>query len=334
VKAQDHYAVLGVAPDATQEQIKAAYEVLSDPARRRKYDKDRDAGAAADRDPALEYPPPSAPYEVAQKIYAEHGLGGTLANLLAWRGGWMAWRTTHWVEVDVAELRQAIYGALSKVWYVHETATTIEQRAWSPDRHKMANVLEALAAVVHLSSEVDPPSWMKNSLHSALPARPDSGAAQTISCRNGLLDLRTRTLSKHTPALFNLVSVPFDFDPAAPEPALWLQFLQQLWGDDHDSIDLLQARRSDLKYPDRGGQIPQPPRPQIHQINSAEQTRRRLGQQDLTAMPGGHHPRGSIEHRTEVIAVPKLGFAGRQPHPHRQLKRPLRGHRCIRRRLR
>ena len=48
-------------------------------------------------------------------------------------------------------------------------------------------------------------------------------------------------------------------------------------------------------------------------------------------MPGGHHPRCTIQHRTEVIAVPKLGFAGRQPHPHRQLKRPLRGHRRINR---
>ena len=93
-----------------------------------------------------------------------------------------------------------------------------------------------------------------------------------------------------------------------------------------------QARRSDLEHPDRGGQIPQPSRPQIQQVNSAEQTRRRVGQQDLTAMPGGHHPRRTIEHRTEVIPVPQLGFAGRQPHPHRQLQRPLRGHRGIHRR--
>ena len=91
---------------------------------------------------------------------------------------------------------------------------------------------------------------------------------------------------------------------------------------------------SDLEHPDRGRQIPQPPRPQIHQINSAEQTRRRLGQQDLTAMPGGHHPRRTIEHRTEVVRPPQLGFAGRQPHPHRQLQRPLRGHRRIHRRPR
>ena len=50
-------------------------------------------------------------------------------------------------------------------------------------------------------------------------------------------------------------------------------------------------------------------------------------------MPGGHHPRRTIEHRAEVVALPQLGFAGRQPHPHRQLQRPLRGHRRIDRRL-
>ena len=90
--------------------------------------------------------------------------------------------------------------------------------------------------------------------------------------------------------------------------------------------------RSDLEHPDWGRQIPQPPRPQIHQIDAAEQTRRRVGQQDLPAVPGGHHPRRSIEHRTEVVCPAQLGFAGRQPHPHRQLQHPLRGHRGIDRR--
>ena len=46
-------------------------------------------------------------------------------------------------------------------------------------------------------------------------------------------------------------------------------------------------------------------------------------------MPGGHHPRRPIQHRTEVVPVSQLGLAGRDPHPHRQLQRPLRGHRRI-----
>ena len=94
-----------------------------------------------------------------------------------------------------------------------------------------------------------------------------------------------------------------------------------------------QTRRSDLKYPDRGGQIPQPSRPQIDEINPAEQTRRRVGQQDLTAMTGGHHARGTIQNRSEIVALTQLGFAGRQAHPHRQLQCPLCSHRRIHRRL-
>ena len=48
-------------------------------------------------------------------------------------------------------------------------------------------------------------------------------------------------------------------------------------------------------------------------------------------MPGGHHPRGTVQDRTEVVAFPQFGFAGRNPHADRQLKRPLRGHRRINR---
>jgi hypothetical protein len=89
---------------------------------------------------------------------------------------------------------------------------------------------------------------------------------------------------------------------------------------------------SDLKHPDRRRHIPQPSRPQIHEIHSAQQTRRRLGRQDLTTMPGGHHPCGTIEHRAEVVPISQLRFTGCQPHSYRQLQGPLRGYGGIHRR--
>jgi hypothetical protein len=49
---------------------------------------------------------------------------------------------------------------------------------------------------------------------------------------------------------------------------------------------------------------------------------------------GGHHPCRTVEHRAEVVPFLQLCFAGRQPHPHRQLKLALRSHRRINRRFR
>ena len=64
------------------------------------------------------------------------------------------------------------------------------------------------------------------------------------------------------------------------------------------------------------------------------QYRRRVGHQNLTAVPGGHHPRSAVEHRPEVVPVAQLCLTGRHAHPHRQLQGPLRGHCGIDSRLR
>jgi hypothetical protein len=198
-------------PDAAKRfrDVKDAYDVLSNTAKRKRYDDDLAAGETAesddgpigpppDADPprfnqADEYPPPTSPFDVAQKLYQDGALGNQMTHLWAHRGNWMAWKTTRWVEIDLAELRQAIYSVLSRKWYWRPVGPIVEPCEWSPNKHKIADVLEALAAVTHLSSLVDPPAWT-HPLHSAMT----SPAAQMISCTNGLFDQSTRTLVEHT----------------------------------------------------------------------------------------------------------------------------------------
>jgi putative DNA primase/helicase len=186
------------------------------------------------------FPPPSAPLDVARKLYSQYRIGGNgLRTMVAWHGGWIRWHTTQWSELDTAELRSRMYDALGKVDYKHpirEKGAIVghEIRPWSPDKRKIANVMEAMEAVGHLSADIDPPSWIDR--HSAA----ETPAGQIISCTNGLLDLSTRTILKHTPALFNVVSVPFAFDQTAKPPATWLGFLESVWPADPDSIALLQ----------------------------------------------------------------------------------------------
>jgi putative DNA primase/helicase len=127
------------------------------------------------------YPPPTAPLEVARKLYAKHRqLGGR--TLVCWRAGWMRWHGPHWSEMDTAELRSGIYDALGEVDYKHPIrekgrVVDYEVRPWSPDKHKVANVIEAMAAIGHLPTEIDPPSWI-DSIHSAAKTQ----AARMISC--------------------------------------------------------------------------------------------------------------------------------------------------------
>lgn len=186
------------------------------------------------------YPAPAAPLDVARKLYSEYRIGGNgLRTMRAWRGGWMIWRTTDWSELDTAELRSDVYDELGGVDYMRPitekgVVVDYERTPWNPDKRKVANVLEAMEAIGHLSTTVDPPAWIGP--HSAA----ETTAGQIIPCTNGLLDLSTRKIHDHTPALFNVVSVPFDFEPDAPKPAMWHEFLASVWPDDPDSIALLQ----------------------------------------------------------------------------------------------
>jgi putative DNA primase/helicase len=79
---------------------------------------------------------------------------------------------------------------------------------------------------------IDTPSWVRGA-----HVKP---ANELVACTNGLLHVGTQELFKLTPAYFNRVSVPFNYDPDAPPPAQWLAFLNALWPNDCDSIKVLQ----------------------------------------------------------------------------------------------
>ena len=104
-------------------------------------------------------PPPSAPLAVARHIYRLFHIDGC-RSLLSWRGGWMRWYITHWSELDAAQLRSHVYRSMSEATYEHVTANGVETRSWNPDKRKVANVIEAMDALAHFPSDIDPPSWI------------------------------------------------------------------------------------------------------------------------------------------------------------------------------
>ncbi len=164
-------------------------------------------------------PPPGLPMEVARRFVAGQYTQGGCPTLRHWRGGWWEWRTTKWAEIDARATRAKVYAFTEHAIYLDDNG---KEKDWAPNRHRVADVSEALAAITHLAAELEQPSWIG-----------DSSQDDTIvSCENGLLAVGTRTLLPHTPRFFNQTAVPFAYDPDAPVPERWMRFLAELWPDD------------------------------------------------------------------------------------------------------
>jgi putative DNA primase/helicase len=186
-----------------------------------------------DDDLGGDLPPPSEPMAVARQLVRARCLHNHRLILRRWRGGWWQWITTSWREIDESKVRGRCYAYTEHATWLNTTKKLPKEEPWAPTRHKILDLMDVLGAVTRLDELVHPPEWIIEG--DPVPAAAD----QIISVRNGLLHVHGRTLHPHTPALFNLVSVPFAYEPDAVAPR-WQAFLDTLWPGDPDSIAALQ----------------------------------------------------------------------------------------------
>lgn len=141
----------------------------------------------------------------------------------------MTWTGSHWIEFEHAALRSETYKRLEGCHYLDKTS---EPTSWLPNKPKITNLLEALAAVIHLPEATEPPTWV--------PRYDTDPSGTCVACSNGILEVATRTLHTPTPRHFTTVAVPFPYKPDPSQPRRWLAFLSQLWPGDPQSIAALQ----------------------------------------------------------------------------------------------
>lgn len=173
-------------------------------------------------------PSPNSPMAVARVLAGERQHLGDL-TLQHWRGAWMTWTGSHWIELEHNALRSELYKRLEGCHYIDKNG---EPASWLPNKTKVTNLLEALAAVIHLPEAVEPPAWV--------PQRGSDPAGTCVACTNGVLEVATRTLHQPSARYFNTVAVPFPYRANTAPPQRWLNFLEQVWPGDPDSITVLQ----------------------------------------------------------------------------------------------
>jgi len=175
-------------------------------------------------------PPPGQPMRVARALvkvlYTEPG--GMV--LRSHRGDFYWWDGTRYVELERRDVRRSAYEFLEDAVYLHP-----DEDAWlpfAPTQRKVADIVDALHAVVFVESRPDAPLW--------IDGRERPFAPDVVAMQNGLLHVPTRSLHPHTTQFFNHHALPFAYDPKAPAPARWLAFLEELWPDDTAAMAGLQ----------------------------------------------------------------------------------------------
>jgi putative DNA primase/helicase len=180
-----------------------------------------------------ELPAPSNPMAVARRLLPDWQTEDGRLICRRWRGSWMRWTGTSWRELDEQQMRATMYTRLEYATYSTPGKDgQPEIRDWAPTKQKISNLLDALGAITLLPTEVDAPAWIDQDAAS-------QDRSPIVACQNGLLRIRDRALVGHEPGFFNLVSVPYAYDPQARAPS-WERFLRQIWPDDPAAIGALQ----------------------------------------------------------------------------------------------
>jgi putative DNA primase/helicase len=167
--------------------------------------------------------PAGAPVPAAEE-FARHcrTTADGFALLRHYRGAFYVWTGTHWAEHREEVLERELYQFLNGCLAQKENGKIVP---YKPTKHKVGEVVHALRRGTLIPSEWEVPFWLGGDDY-----KPTGG--ELVACRNGILDLATRELTPHTPRFFTTNCIPLDFDPKAPKPKRWMQFLEEIWPED------------------------------------------------------------------------------------------------------
>lgn len=156
-------------------------------------------------------------------------------TLHSYAGTILVWRGNRFVEIEEESLRQQLQPWLHEAlrYQYNKQSQRMELVNFESNPGSVKAAVESIRAYAHLPASVTPPSWLDNRANAPDPRN-------LLPFPSGTLDLTSGMTLSPTPALFNINAIDFDYDPDPEPPERWIRFLEQLWGDDLESVELLQ----------------------------------------------------------------------------------------------
>jgi P4 family phage/plasmid primase-like protien len=183
------------------------------------------------------------PHRLARLFLADHHANGLL-TLRWWREEWFRWDGGAYRPVADKELRAELTTRI-KTDFDRRNREAIggwDGNGKKPEARKVTGRLVSDTAGALASMAVLPGS---REAPFSLNDAPPFPADEALACQNVLLHLPAVARGKPvthppTPAFFSVNALGYDYDPHAPLPTAWFDFLSRVWPDDSDAINTLQ----------------------------------------------------------------------------------------------
>lgn len=177
-----------------------------------------------------------APLSIAENLVHERFLNEGFRTLQYCSDAFWHWDGVQYVEYKTGEIRQATYAFLRNAKKISGPGNL---KNFNPNKYKVDQVIDALKSICfHKHHPASGAAW--------LDGRDGPDPKFLISFRNGILCFDdwlkepSTSLISHTPLLMNVNSLSFEYDPKASQPTTWIQFLNDIFQNDQESISLLQ----------------------------------------------------------------------------------------------
>lgn len=142
------------------------------------------------------------------------------------------WMGSHWEPRSPRMIESVMSDAFSAArFYTTNSKGERQENEFIVNNKILDNLMRALRNTVMVPGSVTFNSWVTGD-------GPDP--ADLVVCQNGLLNVRTRELTPHSPRFFNLHTTTFDYDANAPAPTAWLKFTSEALEEDPERISLIQ----------------------------------------------------------------------------------------------
>jgi P4 family phage/plasmid primase-like protien len=170
--------------------------------------------------------------EAYVREFHQHDEGRTLHG---YEGVLMDWRGNRYTQVEDEAIRHRLQPWLHQAlrYVLNNRTGELELVDFDSNPTTVKQALDTIRSYTHLPATTESPSW--------LDRRQDRPPAlELLPCRTLNLHIPTGRILPATPALFTINALDFDYDPEPEAPERWITFLEQILGDDLESVELLQ----------------------------------------------------------------------------------------------